>query len=592
MNGLKKWISLALALTLLLGCMSFAAAASADFKISGNTLLAYTGTDANVTIPAEVTVIGSAAFKDNLSIQTVDLNKATTIYTNAFSGCKNLTTVTNLDKVTKLYNGVFYNCTNLANGVTLNSKLTAIPDEAFMGCVSLVSITIPETVKTIGMNAFNTCTNLYNVTIPSNVASIGEGAFQNCLGLTEARISGSVTTVGTNAFATCPKLKIVCYKGSSAETYAKDNGIRYESLQPVIDSITLGDKQYTLIHVSGTPGTVTISKTIKPDIAADAEVGWTSSSDAVATVDITGKVTTVAQGAATVFATSADVQAVQTVDQDGTVTITVIGDKKGAVASTKIVVLKPVTGGWQYVGGDWYYCDNSSSFMKGWMSQNNRWYYFHDTYGYMLTGAQILGGKVYYFHPTSGEMVTGWVLYPEGWRLHYTDGARVEKEGWYQFHNWWYYIREGGNAVTGWQFLGGNTYYFDPASYAMRTGWFRDPADNTWHYLGETGAQHYEWLNEGGNWYYMHPNGAMAVGWQLISGNWYYFTPGSGHMYIGWLKDGGKWYYLRGNGAMATGWLQDNGKWYYLQPSNGAMLTGRQVIGGVSYNFGTDGALQ
>ena len=56
---------------------------------------------------------------------------------------------------------------------------------AFEGCISLTSITIPDSVTEIGEYAFRGCTSLTSVTIGNGVTSIGQRAFYNCTSLTE-----------------------------------------------------------------------------------------------------------------------------------------------------------------------------------------------------------------------------------------------------------------------------------------------------------------------------------------------------------------------------------------------------------------------
>ena len=67
--------------------------------------------------------------------------------------------------------------------VDLPSQLTAIPVWAFLRC-KISSITIPNTVTSIGKEAFYKCAELTEVTIPESVTSIGDRAFANCSALT------------------------------------------------------------------------------------------------------------------------------------------------------------------------------------------------------------------------------------------------------------------------------------------------------------------------------------------------------------------------------------------------------------------------
>ena len=58
--------------------------------------------------------------------------------------------------------------------------VTAIWNYAFRDCSSLTSVTIPDSVNSIGGAAFEGCTGLYRVTIPDRVTSIGGLTFVNC----------------------------------------------------------------------------------------------------------------------------------------------------------------------------------------------------------------------------------------------------------------------------------------------------------------------------------------------------------------------------------------------------------------------------
>ena len=75
-------------------------------------------------------------------------------------------------------------------------------------CSGLTSITIPNSVTSIGEGAFYGCSGLSSVIIGNSVTSIEKQAFCNCSGLTSIEIPNSVTSIGGYAFSDC-RLKLV-----------------------------------------------------------------------------------------------------------------------------------------------------------------------------------------------------------------------------------------------------------------------------------------------------------------------------------------------------------------------------------------------
>ena len=81
-----------------------------------------------------------------------------------------------------------------------------ICDRAFIGCKSLRSIVIPDSVTSIGYWAFRDCSSLTDIAIPDSVTSIGNNAFKFCFSLRSIIIPNGVTSIGNNAFGWCESL--------------------------------------------------------------------------------------------------------------------------------------------------------------------------------------------------------------------------------------------------------------------------------------------------------------------------------------------------------------------------------------------------
>jgi hypothetical protein len=192
-----------------------------DFDIMQNedggiTITQYKGSRTNVIIPStisgiKVTRIGERAFVNRRGnygrgieiLSVVIPNTVTSIISSAFSGCKELVSVTLSDSL--IYLDGFSGCTSLKSIVIPNS-VRSIGSNAFANS-GLTSVTLPNGLEDIGADAFRDC-QLTSVQIPASVKSISQGAFNNNK-ITNLVISESVESLGKYSFANNPLVSLV-----------------------------------------------------------------------------------------------------------------------------------------------------------------------------------------------------------------------------------------------------------------------------------------------------------------------------------------------------------------------------------------------
>ena len=116
---------------------------------------------------------------------------------------------------------------NASGNVSIPYGVLNIESEAFAGCADMVSLRIPETVKSLGDGAFRDCPALTTVVIEKGVTTIGAYAFAGNGALRSVTLPDSVLSIEDTAFEDCASLTLTVAEGSYAEQYAKKLGIPY-----------------------------------------------------------------------------------------------------------------------------------------------------------------------------------------------------------------------------------------------------------------------------------------------------------------------------------------------------------------------------
>lgn len=288
--------------------------------IGDNAFNNYTALE-NITISNTVTKIGEYAFKSCSSLTAVNYeenSKLSSIGKFAFKYCKKLQNIIIPSSVKSIGNSAFYfdreemsikvYISDLASWLkiqfggersgeeepryanplasTFNSELylngqlvedlvipvgtTEIKDYAFAGCSSIKSVTIPNTVTSIGKFAFFECSNkgFTTISIPGNVLKIGESAFHGCGSLTSVKISEGVTNIEKTAFYSCPALtqieipdsvltlgKDMLSHAAISNLYYKGTAQKWSSLTAEVSITNEHTKEPTIYYYSETQPT-------------------------------------------------------------------------------------------------------------------------------------------------------------------------------------------------------------------------------------------------------------------------------------------------------------------------------------------------
>lgn len=162
----------------------------------------YIGTSKEVVIPTKIEGMPVVA------IEGIPTESDSNIYEGVFYNTR-VVTVVIPETVRTIGFASFGDCKELTQIVFKeDSNLLSIAHTAFSGCVKLEKIDFSTTkLNVINMYAFRGCSNLNEIKFPDTLEQIGEGAFYECSSLVDVRLPLNVTDLGANAFAYCISLE-------------------------------------------------------------------------------------------------------------------------------------------------------------------------------------------------------------------------------------------------------------------------------------------------------------------------------------------------------------------------------------------------
>ena len=207
---------------------------------------------AGTNIPEGVTSIGYLAFYGCSNLTSIIIPEGvTSIMSYAFQDCKNLTSITVPKSVTEVGQNAFQGTAWLGNqpdgviyvgkalykykgampentSIVVKEGTVSITENAFYYCNNLISVTIPQSVTSIGYYSFGGCSdlervilncptvgcwfddlNISEIILGDSVRRIEYEAFRSCSNLKSVTIPNGVTEIGDYAFAHCFNLAII-----------------------------------------------------------------------------------------------------------------------------------------------------------------------------------------------------------------------------------------------------------------------------------------------------------------------------------------------------------------------------------------------
>lgn len=221
---MKKYI-----LLIMLSCMSLFHAAAQETITVNNIKYYIDNGEATIAVQDE-TLSGDIIIPESITHE----GRSYTVVraTNGAFQNTDITSISLPNSITSLGNNCFQYCDNLIS-VKLPDNITSLGDYVFMSCSKLSSIKLPDTLTSLGEFCFGHCDDLITLILPNSITTLGLGCFTDCKNIKAITLPTNITSLPTHCFSDCKKLSEItlhegimslglsCFEGCSSLTSIK-----------------------------------------------------------------------------------------------------------------------------------------------------------------------------------------------------------------------------------------------------------------------------------------------------------------------------------------------------------------------------------
>ena len=225
------------------GCVSLKAV---DFPSSLREIYgdAFSGCTAlkSVEIGKNVIKIGNSVFGDCTGLESITVSEENGAYRTlngmlfskdgktlmAVPAGIGLSSISVPNGVSQISSGAFSSCAAVER-VKLPEGVTVIAPNTFHGCAKLAEVDLPDGLIGIECGAFYRCSSLVKITLPAGVEKVYPNAFEDCASLSAVTLLSRDAVLEAPVFNNCPQVRLRAPAGSTAEKYAAENGLPFES---------------------------------------------------------------------------------------------------------------------------------------------------------------------------------------------------------------------------------------------------------------------------------------------------------------------------------------------------------------------------